>query len=343
MRVGISPQVQCVARAGSRPSPWRRLQRRDRSGAQHCLIVATLRAAGKRSCARSGSWPGRARTGVALFGYRPRAPGGHEPADVPAAALPSQEARTGEDASQCVRLASCEAAAGDHQGGKMVVWSMPGRLQLGRVVFAESFGERHHERDAHRREMGGADTRAGMGGREISISELSSAGASRRSSMVQRARLLYRRAERQRRDDLAGQRPAGRLTEPSPLGGRRSPPATPRSAPRLRQVIARESMMDKIITVFTEEAPKPLGHYSQAVRGGGLIHISGQLPITSGGVPDNQTASFEAEAISCLKTFWLYLVKLAANLSMFRHSSKHSVTISHAVLWCGYRSCTTAT
>ena len=37
--------------------------------------------------------------------------------------------------------------------------------------------------------------------------------------------------------------------------------------------------MDKIVTVFTEEAPKPLGHYSQAVRGGGLIHISGQLPI----------------------------------------------------------------
>ena len=30
-----------------------------------------------------------------------------------------------------------------------------------------------------------------------------------------------------------------------------------------------ESMMGKIVTVFTEEAPKPLGHYSQAVRGGG--------------------------------------------------------------------------
>ena len=43
----------------------------------------------------------------------------------------------------------------------MVVWSMPGRLQLGRVVLAESFGERHHERDAHRREMGGADIHAG--------------------------------------------------------------------------------------------------------------------------------------------------------------------------------------
>ena len=54
--------------------------------------------------------------------------------------------------------------------------------------------------------------------------------------------------------------------------------------------------MGKIVTVFTEEAPKPLGHYSQAVRGGGLIHISGQLPIARSGVPDNQSASFNAQA-----------------------------------------------
>ena len=43
--------------------------------------------------------------------------------------------------------------------------------------------------------------------------------------------------------------------------------------------------MGKIVLVFTEKAPKPLGHYSQAVRGGGLIHISGQLPIPRSGVP----------------------------------------------------------
>ena len=35
--------------------------------------------------------------------------------------------------------------------------------------------------------------------------------------------------------------------------------------------------MKKII--YTEEAPKPLGVYSQGVIGGGLIFISGQLPI----------------------------------------------------------------
>jgi 2-iminobutanoate/2-iminopropanoate deaminase len=62
-------------------------------------------------------------------------------------------------------------------------------------------------------------------------------------------------------------------------------------------------MMGKIVTVFTEEAPKPLGHYSQAVRGGGLIHISGQLPIARSGVPDNQSASFNAQAKLVLDNF----------------------------------------
>ena len=54
--------------------------------------------------------------------------------------------------------------------------------------------------------------------------------------------------------------------------------------------------MSEIIPVFTEGAPRPLGHYNQAVRGGGFIHISGQLPISSSGVPDNQAAPFEAQA-----------------------------------------------
>ena len=70
--------------------------------------------------------------------------------------------------------------------------------------------------------------------------------------------------------------------------------------------------MDKIVTVFTEEAPKPLGHYSQAVRGGGLIHISGQLPIPGSGTPDNQTASFDEQARLVLQNFLAILQKAGA-------------------------------
>jgi len=61
--------------------------------------------------------------------------------------------------------------------------------------------------------------------------------------------------------------------------------------------------MGEIITVFTGGAPKPLGHYSQAVRGGGLIHISGQLPIAESGIPDSQAASFNTQVNLVLNNF----------------------------------------
>lgn len=44
--------------------------------------------------------------------------------------------------------------------------------------------------------------------------------------------------------------------------------------------------------VFTADAPAPLGHYSQAVIGAGLIHVSGQLPFRSGEHPEQSTAPF---------------------------------------------------
>ncbi len=47
--------------------------------------------------------------------------------------------------------------------------------------------------------------------------------------------------------------------------------------------------------VLTEAAPKPAGHYSQAMRAGGTVYISGQLPIR----PDGQALAddtFEAQA-----------------------------------------------
>jgi reactive intermediate/imine deaminase len=32
-------------------------------------------------------------------------------------------------------------------------------------------------------------------------------------------------------------------------------------------------------TVFTDKAPKPIGPYSQAVRAGGSVYLSGQIPL----------------------------------------------------------------
>lgn len=42
--------------------------------------------------------------------------------------------------------------------------------------------------------------------------------------------------------------------------------------------------MSTIQTVFTDGAPVPAGHYSQAVVHNGLIYVSGQLPIDENGV-----------------------------------------------------------
>ena len=76
-------------------------------------------------------------------------------------------------------------------------------------------------------------------------------------------------------------------------------------------------MMGKIVAVFTEKAPKPLGHYSQAVRGGGLIHVSGQLPISESGVPDNQSASFDVQARLVLQNFLAILDAAGAESRTF--------------------------
>ena len=73
--------------------------------------------------------------------------------------------------------------------------------------------------------------------------------------------------------------------------------------------------MGGVAAVFTEKAPKPLGHYSQAVRGGGLIHVSGQLPIPESGVPDNQSASFDAQARLVLQNFLAILDAAGAGRS----------------------------
>lgn len=67
--------------------------------------------------------------------------------------------------------------------------------------------------------------------------------------------------------------------------------------------------MNRVVTVFTEDAPRPAGHYSQAVRGGGMIHISGQLPVTKSGLPDNQAAAFADQAKLVLQNFLAILGK----------------------------------
>lgn len=52
--------------------------------------------------------------------------------------------------------------------------------------------------------------------------------------------------------------------------------------------------------IFTDQAPRPAGHYSQAIVSGRQVYISGQLPIRADGapLPDN---SFEAQAAQAIE------------------------------------------
>ncbi len=69
--------------------------------------------------------------------------------------------------------------------------------------------------------------------------------------------------------------------------------------------------MTAIDRIFTEDAPKPAGHYSQAVCHGDLVFVSGQLPVTLEGkiIAD---ASFEDQARLALANL-LAIVKAAGS------------------------------
>jgi reactive intermediate/imine deaminase len=58
--------------------------------------------------------------------------------------------------------------------------------------------------------------------------------------------------------------------------------------------------IQSITTILTDRAPKPAGHYSQAIVAGGQIYISGQLPIRADGtaLPDNSFETQAAQAIN---------------------------------------------
>ena len=54
-------------------------------------------------------------------------------------------------------------------------------------------------------------------------------------------------------------------------------------------------LTDKPVSVSTDAAPAPAGHYSQGVLAGRHLYISGQLPIRPDGMPA-QDKGFEAQA-----------------------------------------------
>src|SRR6266702_3474995 len=77
-------------------------------------------------------------------------------------------------------------------------------------------------------------------------------------------------------------------------------PAVPAPAMRLGHASEDGDVTDDLVTaISTPDAPKPAGHYAQAVVHGGLVYVSGQLPVRPDGTHLTQ-AAFPEQAAQAL-------------------------------------------
>jgi 2-iminobutanoate/2-iminopropanoate deaminase len=81
--------------------------------------------------------------------------------------------------------------------------------------------------------------------------------------------------------------------------------------------------------IFTENAPRPAGHYSQAIAHGDTIYLSGQLPVEpkSG---EKKTGPIEEQAEQVLKNMAEILQAAGSDLN---HVLKVTVYIADISLW----------
>ncbi|MBM4169591.1 MAG: RidA family protein [Ignavibacteria bacterium] len=82
-------------------------------------------------------------------------------------------------------------------------------------------------------------------------------------------------------------------------------------------------------TIVSDKAPKPGGHYAQAIVHGGLVYVSGQLPIDAA-TGEKKLGTIEEQTELTLRN--LEAVLLAANSGLHR-VLKTTVYISDIELW----------
>ncbi len=82
-------------------------------------------------------------------------------------------------------------------------------------------------------------------------------------------------------------------------------------------------------TVSIPGAPPPAGHYSPAVRHGGLVYVSGQLPIHPGSAPDPAMPLDEQVELALAN---LQRVLVAAG-SDFTHLISVTVYVADSTAW----------
>ena len=81
--------------------------------------------------------------------------------------------------------------------------------------------------------------------------------------------------------------------------------------------------------ILTDKAPKPAGHYSQAIVNDNIVYVSGQLPINPE-TGEKNTGAIEEQTLQVLKN--LSAILEAAN-SNIKNVLKTTVYISDINLW----------
>lgn len=84
--------------------------------------------------------------------------------------------------------------------------------------------------------------------------------------------------------------------------------------------------MTQIESILTNTAPKPLGHYSQAVRAAGLIHVSGQLPVKTEGQSNDP---FDEQARTVLRNLLAVLEAAGASPGHVVKVTAYIVGVEH--------------
>jgi 2-iminobutanoate/2-iminopropanoate deaminase len=85
----------------------------------------------------------------------------------------------------------------------------------------------------------------------------------------------------------------------------------------------------KIEFVSTADAPAPAGHYSQAVVHGGLVYVSGQLPVTPGSA-ERSVGSVEEQTERVLRNVEAVLAAAGSGLDLVL---RMTIYVSDISLW----------
>lgn len=89
--------------------------------------------------------------------------------------------------------------------------------------------------------------------------------------------------------------------------------------------------MNPLSVIFSEQAPRPAGHYSQGIAAGGLVFVSGQLPIDPA-TGEHVKGDIAAETAQVLRNLDAVLTAAGSSRDLV---AKVSVYISDISLWDG--------